>query len=190
MGNVLWGLENDKVPYYGLIQLVGSKQILSLWFPDLSFDSTNTKLLIQGVASVTGFNTPACSILSISCLNVSFRCMGTGLQGICFSCTLGSRCMVYGGPGNLPISSKTSGQCFIIGSLLVIFLWDLCCFVSGTCGESCALDGILASAWEWLCADSCLELCICTGAGTCLVFLGWSYVLAIRACPGRQVIPV
>ena len=77
-----------------LFKFLGSKHILSLWFPDLSLDSTNMKLLIQGVASVTGFNTPAYSILSISFLNVSFRCMGTGLQGVCFGWMLGSRCMV------------------------------------------------------------------------------------------------
>ena len=74
-----------------LFKFVGSKQIPNLWFLDLSLDSTSMKLLIQRVASVTGFNTLGCSILSISFLNVSFRCMGTGLQGVCFGWMLGSR---------------------------------------------------------------------------------------------------
>ena len=133
-----------------LFKFVGSKQILILWFPDLSFDSTNTKLLIHEVASGTGFSTPACNILPISFLNASFRCISTGLQGVYFGWMLGSRCMVWGGTGNLPISSKTSGYCLIICSLLLIILWDFCCLIAGTCGESCTLDVVLVSALGWL----------------------------------------
>ena len=35
--------------------------------------------------------------------------MGTGPQGVCFGGTVGSTLMWYGGPGNLPMPSKTSG---------------------------------------------------------------------------------
>ena len=61
------------LPTIALFKFVGSRQILSLRFLDLSFDSTKTKLFIHGVALVTGFNTPACNILSISFLNASFK---------------------------------------------------------------------------------------------------------------------
>ena len=143
-----------------LFKLVGSKQILSLWVLDLSFDSTNTKLLIQGVASVTGFNTLVCSILSISCLNVSFRCMGTGLQCVCFGCTQGSRCMVYGGPGFANsfkdiwvMSHNKVLACNLLVGPLLLYFWYI--------------QGILHIGWH---------TCFCLRVALCKQLLGPMYL--------------
>ena len=67
-----WGFDVVWLPhdYFVLFKFVGSNQILSFRLPDLSLPSTSTKLLIQGVASQMVFSTPACSILSISCLKI------------------------------------------------------------------------------------------------------------------------
>ena len=73
-----------------LFRLVGFKQMCSFRLPNLSLLSTSTKLLIQGVASCTGLSTPACSILSTSCLNASLRWTGIRQQGVCLGVTLGS----------------------------------------------------------------------------------------------------
>ena len=61
-----------------MFKLVGSKQMCNFRFPNLSLLSTMTKLLIQGVASLTCASSPACNILLISCLNASLRCTGLG----------------------------------------------------------------------------------------------------------------
>ena len=79
-----------------LFKFVGSKQILSFKLPDLSLHSTSTKLLIHGVASCTGSITPACNLLSTSCLKASFRWTGIGQQGVCLGVTLGSSYIWYG----------------------------------------------------------------------------------------------
>ena len=57
-----WAMSSWVLKWYSsltmaLLKLVGSKQILSFKLPDLSLPLTSTKLLIQGVASCTGFNT-------------------------------------------------------------------------------------------------------------------------------------
>ena len=45
-----------------------------------------------------------------------------GLQGVCFGVTNGSVWMWYGSPGNLPISSKSSGYSSFISSLVLTIL--------------------------------------------------------------------
>ena len=73
---IRYAMSSRVLKWYGslmiaLFKFAGSRQILILRFPDLSFDSTRKKVFIHGVASVTGFNTPACKILFISFLNAS-----------------------------------------------------------------------------------------------------------------------
>ena len=80
----------------------------------------STKLLIHGIALRTGFMTPTFSILSISCLKASLRCIGTDLQGVCLGGTFGSIWISNGLPGNFPIPSNTSGNLTSICSFLEI----------------------------------------------------------------------
>ena len=108
MNNVLWCFKVVWLPHYHFFRLVGSKQILSFKLPSLSFPSTNTKLLIQGVASCTGFRTPTLSILLISCWKASFKCTRIGLQSVCMGVILGYKWIWYGGPGKHPIQFMTS----------------------------------------------------------------------------------
>ena len=161
-----------------LLRFVGSKQMHNLRFPDLSLLSTNTKLLIQGVAPVTGLSTPTWSILPISFLKLSFKWMGIWWQGVCLGWMLGSKLILYGGPGNLPIPSQTSGYCIIICSLLVTNLPTGCCFVAGVTGvwanTACCLH------WAATCCD------LCTDNETGLVLLGWSWALVIRLAHGGR----
>ena len=96
-----------------LFRLVRFRQILSFKLPDLSLPSTSTKLLIQGVASWTGFSTPACNILSTSCLKASFRWTGIGWQGVSFGVTLGSSCIWYGDLGIFQSSQRHWSNCSI-----------------------------------------------------------------------------
>ena len=107
-----WAISSGVLKCYGscriaLFKFVGSRQILNLKFLSLSLPLTRTNLLIQGVAWLTGFRTPTCTILSISCLKDSFRWTGTGQQGVCLGVTLGSTWIWYGGPGKHPIPSNT-----------------------------------------------------------------------------------
>ena len=138
----------------------GPSRFLTLSLPHLSFPSTNKKLFIQAVAWCTCFRIPVCNILSISYLNGSLRCTGTGQQGVCLGVTFRSKCIWYGGPGKHPISSNTSGYTCKIFSLLVISL--------GT------VPGQLDTV------DSLHDTCI-----TCwhLVFFGWSALLVIKLAP-------
>ena len=53
-----------------LLRLVGSNQMHNFRLPNLSLLPISTKLLIQGIASLTGTSNPTCNILFISCLNV------------------------------------------------------------------------------------------------------------------------
>ena len=144
-----WAMSSGVLKWYGslmiaLFRFVGSKQMCSFKLPSLFLLYTSTKLLIQGVASCTGLSTPVSSILSTSCLNASLRWTGIGWQGVCLGVTLGSICIWYGGPGKLPIPSKTSGYTHRIWSLLVTGF--------GTClGTAYFCLGILA-------ATSCVGL--------------------------------
>ena len=54
-------------PHNSFVKIGWIQANLSFNLPDLSLPSTGTKLLIQGVASWTGFSTPACNISSTSC---------------------------------------------------------------------------------------------------------------------------
>ena len=68
-----WAISSAVLKWNGslviaLFRMVGSVQMHSFRLPDLSLLSTSTKLLIQGVASLTGLSSPACSILSTSSL--------------------------------------------------------------------------------------------------------------------------
>ena len=67
-----------------LFGLVGSTQKQSFGFPVFCLcHSTKMKLLIHGVAFLTGLITPAVSIFSISCLKVCLRWTCMGLQAVC-----------------------------------------------------------------------------------------------------------
>ena len=98
IGNIFWVLRWYGSHTNALLRLVGSRHILSLRYPCLSLSSTNTKLLIQGVAWFTGFKTSTCNILSISFLKASFEWTGIGWQGVCFGVSLGSTWIWYGIP--------------------------------------------------------------------------------------------
>ena len=113
-----------------LFRLVGSKNICNFKLPNLSLLFTRTKLFIHGVASCIGLRMLAFSILSISCLKFSFRWTATGQQGVCLGGMLGSNWILYGGPGNLPMSSNTSGYCVRIYSALVMSLETSCFFTT------------------------------------------------------------
>ena len=168
-----WAMSSGVLKWYGslmitLFKFVGFKQILSFKLPDLSLPSTRTKLLTHGVASCTGFNTPTCSILLNSCWKASFRWTGIGQQGVCFGVTLGSSCIWYGGPGNLPIPSKTSGKLLKICSLLVTSLG------TSSLGTIVFPRGTLLSVVElWT-------------AIWHLVFLGWSTEFVIKLALGGK----
>ena len=172
-----WAMSLGIVKWYGflviaLFRLVGSKQMCSFRLPSFSLLSTSTKLFIQGVASWTGLSTPACGILSTSCLNASLRWTGIEQQGVCLGVTVGSICIWLGGPGKLPIPSKTSGYSHRICYLLVTSL-----------GTAYFCFGIWA-------ATSCVDLwldtsCFCTH-NVDLVFLGWSAELAIKLALGGR----
>ena len=156
-----------------LLRLVGSRQIHSLGFPVLlSFVSTNTKPLIHGVASWTGLITPALSILSISCLKVSLRYTGMGLQGVCFGVTDGSEWMWYGSPGNLPIPSKSSGYSSLICSLVLTIL------IFFAVSPYCIMGPFCAIMYPWLAntdpdwAASVLCCCFMDPDCACISFLG------------------
>ena len=103
-----------------LFKLVGSRQIYNLTCLWLSFFSTRTKLLIHGVASVTGSRTLACSIWLISFWNMH---LWDGSVWVCRGFVLASLLDQPGydmaGPRNFPMPSKTSGYsckiCFLIG---------------------------------------------------------------------------
>ena len=69
-----------------LFRLVRSRQIINLIFPGLSFPSTGTKLLIQGGAWWTGFETSTCNVLSISFLNDSFKMLWDWSTGGLLGC--------------------------------------------------------------------------------------------------------
>ena len=130
-----------------LFKFVGSKQILCLRFPDLSFNSTKTKLSIHGVASVTGFQHSSLQhpvYLFLKCFLQMYwhwttRCL--------FWLDARSRCMVEGGPGNLPIPLKTSGYCLII--------WVLVC--------NHLVGPILLHCW-------CFQGILCIGCCACFHF--------------------
>ena len=116
-----------------LFKLVGSRQILSLTCPWLSLFSTRTKLLIHHVALFTGSRTLACSIWLISFWNASLRWIGMGLHGVCFSVTVGSTWIWYGGPGNFPMPLKTYGySCRFAFDWWLVWVVLICC--SGGCG--------------------------------------------------------
>ena len=80
------------------------------------------KLLIHGVASWTGLITPAVSIFSISCLNLCLRWTGMGLQGVYLGIIDGFVWIWCGSPGNLPVSSSSSGYCSLICSFVLKIL--------------------------------------------------------------------
>ena len=107
----------------GLFRLVRSKQMRSFDFPVLlSFDSTEMKLLIHGVASWTGLITLVVSIFSVSCLKVCFRWTGMGLQGVCLGVMDRTVWMWYGSPGNLPMPSNSYRYCSWICSFVLTIL--------------------------------------------------------------------
>ena len=154
-------------PIITLLRLVGSKQMPNF----RSLLSTKTKLFMQGVASFTGFNTPTCSVLSISYLKFSLRWTGIGQQGVCLCGMLGSSWILYGGPGNLPVPSNTSGESVRICSLLVINLLTSCFLALVVTrvwvDTACSLLWV-ATCWE-LCTDNLVDH----------VFFGWSWELVI-----------
>ena len=157
-----------------LFRFVGSKQMHGFKLPDLSLLSTNTKLLIQGVASWTGLRTPACSIISTSCLNPYLRWTGIGQQGVCLRVTLGSICTLYGDPGKLPIPSKTSGNSCRICSLLVTSL-GTAYFLFGIWGATSFVDFWADTSCFWT-------------HNVDLVFLGWSTELVIKLALGDSLV--
>ena len=93
MSNVLWSFKMIRFSHDGFVL---SNQNLSFRSPDLSLPATSTKLLIKDVASWTGSSTPACNILSNSCLKASFTWRGIGQQGVYFGVTLHYDQVVYG----------------------------------------------------------------------------------------------
>ena len=93
MSYVLRCLEMIWFPHYCFIKIGGTQADSKLQVTSLVFPSTNTKLLIHGVASCTGFRIRTFNILSISCLKASFKCIGISLQGVCLGAMLGSTCI-------------------------------------------------------------------------------------------------
>ena len=169
-----WAMSSSVLKWYGsltitMFRLVGSKQIQSLKLPNLSFPSTSTKLLIQGVYSCTGFRTPALSILSMSCQKAPFKCTRIGLQGVCLGVIFWSKWIQYGGTWKASNTLKTSGYLCKICSLLVTNL-GTSCFASST-----------VTTWFVLWADTGFYN-LCTD--TFLVFFGWSNELVIKLALG------
>ena len=121
-----------------VLRFVGSKQILSFKLPIFSFPSTSTKLLIHGVASCTGFKTPAFSSLSISCLKACFKCTGTGLKGICLGVIFGSNLYVVWGTWKASNTLK----------YIWVPLYTICSLLVTNLGTSCCQSDTVAACFE------------------------------------------
>ena len=146
----MWKMSSSVQKWYGslvttLFKLVGSRQIRSFPWPWLSVLLTRTKLFIHGMACATGTMIPACNILLIFCWNASFRWIGIGLHGVCLGVTPGSTWIWYGGPGNFPIPSKTSGYSCRIWHWVVMSLGNMVLWVLW--GWSSCL--VITCFWTW-----------------------------------------
>ena len=155
-----------------LFKFIESKHIWSLGCPCLSVPSTSTKLLIYRVASCNGFRTLTLSILLISHLKASLRCIGMGLQGVCLGGTFGSHWILYSLSGNFPIPSNTSGNLIKICSFVVMILLSS--------GIVLVCVDLVSTLWGKV-LMICLSFIWCIFGFCGLVVLGWSQM--VELCP-------
>ena len=146
-----------------------SKQILSFKLPLLSFPSTSTKLLIQGVPHVLASKLLLSASYQFLVLKASFKCTWIGLQGISLSVTLGSSCIWYEDLGSIEYHQKHLGS-FVKFAPCLSPTWGR---------KGCWLATVDSCFYLWV-DTSFLEL----WTDTVFVLLGWLTELVINLALG------